>query len=306
MVKRAGKSGNAQAILIVGHKSYIANRLCQHFERDGTEVQFLSQSGNVYCKNNKLLPELLVKKNRNSFKYSHIINCAGPDRDFCIKFPEMGITRRKQVLYKIFKLIEYGLAENIMHLSTIHVFGGVNSKDQNPKSFACPNDPYGYSHVIAENELIEQFSSTKYKNNFTILRLPNLFGHSKKMLAGPLGLFGNETIYMACKGLVKLKAKKNYAINLFPLGLLCDMIVKECIEQKYLGQTINLYPERPTKILDYVNQINKHTQFDIESKILVETPRHSNNISDIQFNNFESYFDYEVYETFLFFQKKCK
>ena len=111
---------------------------------------------------------------------------------------------------------------------------------------------------------------------------------------------------MACKGVIELKAKNNITLNLFPLGLLCDFVINECIKGKHLGQTLNLYPERPTKILDYVKKISYHTQFRIVSEISVETPIYPDCTSDILFSDFWSYFDNEIYETFLYFQKKWK
>ena len=181
--------------------------------------------------------------------------------------------------------------------------GGVNFRYNKPRAFACPNDAYGNSHIIAENHLIDKLSLPKYRKNFTILRLPNIFGHSNKMYGETAHLFGNQVIEMACKGLIELKAKNNITLNLFPLGLLCDFVINECIKGKHLGQTLNLYPERPTKILDYVKKISYHTQFRIVSEISVETPIYPECTSDILFSDFWSYFDNEIYETFLYFQK---
>ena len=300
-----GRRGKSKSVLIVGRHSYVANRISDHFKNIKIKTDFLSHSGDFYT-NNKVVNNLFNNKNNNSFKYSYIINCAGPDREFCLKHPLEGIKRRKQIIYKICDMLDYGLAENVLHFSSIHVFSGINSGNQIPKPFACPNDPYGFSHILAENLLIENLSQKKYEKNFTIFRLPNLFGHSKKMLGNSLGLFGNQIINMACEGLVRLKAKTNNAINLFPLGLLCKIVEKEYLESNFLGQTINLYPERPTKILDYLKKINKYTEFFLESNISDETPNYPNYISDIKYNNFDCSFDNEVYETFLFFQKKCK
>tara|TARA_A100001015_G_C14937146_1_gene690956 strand:+ start:820 stop:1212 length:393 start_codon:yes stop_codon:yes gene_type:complete len=128
MENQVGRRGNVPTLLIIGYKSYIANRLSQHLKRAGINVDFLSQSGKMYS-NNKVLTETSILKHRNSLKYSFIINCAGPDRNFCKQFPSDGIRRRKEIIYKICQLIDYGIAKNVLHLSTIHVLRQLYKKE---------------------------------------------------------------------------------------------------------------------------------------------------------------------------------
>ena len=302
---QVGRHGKVSSLSIIEYNSYIANRLSKRLEDLGIKVDYLSQLGVLY-NNNEVLPNLFNLKNKNSFKYSYVVNCAGSNRKFCEKFPSEGIFQTKEIIYKIHEILEYGLAKNVLHFSTIHVFGGVNYKYNKPTEFACPNDAYGNSHMIAENSLVQKLGLTENKKNFTILRLPNIFGYSSKMFGETAHLFGNQIIEMACKGLIELKAKNNISLNLFPLGLLCDFVINECIKDKYLGKTINLYHEGPTKILDYIKKISYHTQFRLVSNISTETPIYPSCKSDIQFSDFWSHFDNEIYEIFLYFQKKWK
>ena len=96
MENQVGRRGNVPTLLIIGYKSYIANRLSQHLKRAGINVDFLSQSGKMYS-NNKVLTETSILKHRNSLKYSFIINCAGPDRNFCKQNPTFKKSRKGEI-----------------------------------------------------------------------------------------------------------------------------------------------------------------------------------------------------------------
>ena len=115
-------------------------------------------------------------------------------------------------------------------------------------------------------------------------------------------LFGNQIIEMACKGVIELKAKNNITLNLFPLGLLCDFVINKCIKGKYLGQTINLYPDKPTKILDYVKKISYYTKFRMVSNISGETPIYPKCLQ-MYYLDFWSHFDNEICKLFIFSKK---
>ena len=123
MGNQVGRHGNVNTLLIIGYNSYIANRLSQRFKIAGINVDFLSQSGVLYNNNNEVLANLFNRKNKNSLKYSYIINCAGPDRKFCEKYPSEAIHRRK-IIYKIHKILEYGLAKTF-YIFLVFMFWGV-------------------------------------------------------------------------------------------------------------------------------------------------------------------------------------
>lgn len=224
--------------------------------------------------------ELLSQTHSSSI--SHIINCAGPDRGACNVSESRGIKERIYILDTILTISDYFGCNYIIHLSSIHVFGGVNLSEVPANSFACPSDNYGLSHFCGENYIVNRSAAIDGKE-ILIIRLPNLFGKSPVMPNTAKRLVGNDLIFQAMNGHVSIRSLSNSIINLFPLTLFCEY-VREVLENDYFTSEVRtISPPEEISIMKFVSLLSTIFSFKISHNISNLKPEGRFVRSDIDF-----------------------
>lgn len=122
-------------------------------------------------------------------KINFIINVAGPDSDYCKKYPKKSQRDRIKINKDILKIIKKKRVDKYLYISTMHVYKMKTIIDENTNlNF---DNAYARSHIEAE-----KFVKKKFKNicEFQILRVSNCFGAPHKLLSNSWKLVINNIV----------------------------------------------------------------------------------------------------------------
>ena len=253
-------------ILIYGASGYIGNALKEKLKIDNYEFLSVSRSLNKNTKNNtkinsysdKNIPKAILKKNSTNliFFLASQTSVKKSSQKKCQNLIES--------IEPLINLYEYSLKNKIdLHIvftSTITVFGSKNIKI-NTKTKVSPETIFDIHKSFFEQYLIFFAKTSKYFN-YTILRLPNIYGPGKNSIS-------KEQDRGILNKIISNSLKKNSTIKVYGDGkYLRDFIfIDDLIELFILiirkqgifyDQTLNVNSIEKTYLKDFFINLQKN------------------------------------------------
>tara|TARA_B110000444_G_scaffold16639_1_gene14288 strand:+ start:369 stop:1337 length:969 start_codon:yes stop_codon:yes gene_type:complete len=263
-------------ILIYGASGYIGNALKEKLKIKNYEFSSVSSSFNINSKNDikiksysdENIPKIILKK-----KSINLIFFLASQTSV----KKSSQNKSKNLIESIKPLInlyEYSL-ENKIHLhiiftSTITVFGSKNM-NINKKTRVSPETTFDIHKSFFEQYLIFFAKTSKYFN-YTILRLPNIYGPGKNSISKEedRGIL-NKIISNSLKNnaSIKVYGDGKYLRDFIFIDDLIELFILIIRKQSiFYDQTLNLYSIEKTFLKDFFINLQKNLKiFGIEKKI---------------------------------------
>ena len=246
------KLKNYMNILVTGTGTLIGNTVSLHLSKyfkitstyRYTYPNNLRKIKNIKIKRLDLDKKIILRDN-----FDILVHCASAIPDY--RLSKKKLTNTNVVGFrKILKLIGGKKIKKIILLSSLSVYGKINSKKINEKTTINNPDYYGKTKLIMEKDLIE--FSKKHNIDYSIFRLPGVIGLKSKHN------FLSKLIYL-------IKSKNNY-LNLFNPELrfnnlihvkTLSNVIKQCIDNKKISGIFVLGSKRPVKIKYLMKNLNR-------------------------------------------------
>ncbi len=243
-------------ILVTGSGTLVGNTLIKYLIKKKQSI--IGTYNKSFPKNLKNRIKLL-KLNLNDYfeikvKFDHLIHCASA-------IPDDNLSKNKLFRTNVYgfrrllRIAKQNKVKKIILLSTISVYGKINTKRINEKTKINKQDNYGKTKYTMEKDL-EKFSREN-KVSYTILRLPGIIGKKSKhnfisRLIENLKNKNLETVNLFNKNL-----KFNNLIHADDLS----KIIFQCIKSNKLNGIFLLGSKYPVKIKNLIFKIKKYRKF---------------------------------------------
>jgi nucleoside-diphosphate-sugar epimerase len=232
-------------ILIIGGSGFIGSNLKKHLEKKGHTISTLGK------KNESIICDItnFNEINDKIKNFDCVIHLAG------LILPKESNERPRDYFevntfgtLNVIEVCRLNNIKNIIFASSSKVYGKTNEKTINENTSKCPDTPYGYSKLAAEN-ICESYNKA-YNMEIKILRFFNIYGpRQNENLLIPTILNQIESNEIKLNG-------KNNKVNLLYIGDLCKAMEKCIISD--IKSPINLAGEKsytPKEIIKIIERI---------------------------------------------------
>ena len=243
-------------ILVTGSGTLVGNTLIRYLiKKKQSVIGTYNKSFPKNLKNKIKLLKLNLNKNfKIKLKFHHLIHCASaiPDDNLSKKF---FFDTNVKGFRRLLKIAEQNKVEKIVLLSTVSIYGKINTKSINERTKINEQDDYGKTKFIMENDL-KKFSR-KHGISYTILRLPGVIGKNSKhnFISNLIKKLKNENVTTV--NLFNKNLKFNNLIHIEDLS----KIIFQSIKSKKITGTFLLGSKYPVKFKNLINMIQRFHNF---------------------------------------------
>ena len=277
---------NYKKLILIGGLGYLGGRIAEYFSKLGNyEVIITTRRNSKDFPENNLFNTKIVQFDFRSalisedlFNDCHsVIYLSSPSASECLKYLQLTIEENIRNVKQVLMLADKGRAKNFIYFSSIHVYGENLVGEVTEGTLPKPNHPYGISHKLAEDEILD-FKFVKPVNRY-ILRLSNCYGYPFWMRSNCWDLVINDICRMAIQDheivLKSPKAKRDF----ISINNILDSLMK-LINGEYSGKggVMNLCSGQNISILEKTKSIQSilKNNYQLKSNVFLK-PNGSNN-----------------------------
>lgn len=179
-----------------------------------------------------------------------LINVAGPNSEYCKRYPKRSIDERIKINKDLLKIAKKYEINNYIYISTIHVYK--KNKVINISSKLNHKNSYSKSHIESEKYIIKNFNKIC---NFKILRVANCFGYSEKKHCKSWALVINNLVKnLVIKKRIVILSEENFYRDFISVEYLI-FFINNLIKKNNKLKIINVSSNKSRSILSVCEDI---------------------------------------------------
>tara|TARA_B100000212_G_scaffold326319_1_gene288704 strand:+ start:340 stop:1257 length:918 start_codon:yes stop_codon:yes gene_type:complete len=166
-------NNSSKSVLISGTSGFVGSAIYSKFLENNWQICTLGRNKkyDVFCDFSKPLEMLKLKLPLK--KFDICIHIAAANEVICMQNPVQAYNINCCGTHALAEICKFYKIKNFFYISTFHVFGNQTGY-LDEKSKPIPNNLYGLSHQICEQDLLMSDMNNYFKTK--IIRLPNIIG----------------------------------------------------------------------------------------------------------------------------------